>query len=1441
MKTFFLFCLLFSFTEKIYGVSLSDFYPFGRGNGDKRAPTNDDGSTQPIPISSLFPIFNHQHNSLIVNTNGVISFLGTMNTFTPSAFPLSSERRIIAPYWADIDTNNGGDVWFRESTNLTLLGKASEEIHDIFPEHFNFHAAWMFIATWDNVAFYGSDSIGRQKRCTFQCVLVTNGRHSFTIFLYDKIEWTTGTASGSNSSSGLDGTPAQVGFDAGDGLNFYAIEASRTTNIINVTQMSNIDVPGKFIFRVDSTSIKKGGCNVEGTLTITPREATMIGGTKLIISGPCLNLTEAISLLMSDGKDVPCQKYNQFSVSCISPPVYRTGKEIVVLRLIQANSNQTLQFAGVLKIVNPALVRHVLTRGQLSWRHGTPKKHSQIKLNHHSLISILSPADMTRELYNFQLNFTEEAGIVKLSTNDINSPYYWSDMFTVNVGLEHSQAVCDKMLNEDVNFPPIDTDDVQPCPCTLNVASLDTTRFSVDHFCHKQEGSAYKCTNQPFAQICFRQNVPSSRGYDHQCCYDEVGVLMNPNGYYGSGYVNRYHYHGDGAENIPYFSNFMYDTIPYKHCCIYTSEDSEEVDSNFGSCASFYSRRPPNSCLNYVPPRPARVSGDPHFVTFDGHAYTFNPAGEFGALSNGNLSLQLRMEQIGSSQASSVTSFVARPYPGADTIEVQTNQIRGIDVLVNGTVLDLDSSISKVNSVEGTTIEKTSDDPPTVVTTFYTEGLSIRSSSQQNVLNLVILTSPDRQTGNLTGLFGDNDGIKDNDLVSKQNDVIEGNASASDIHSKFGLSWRIEESESLFTYEGGKTFSSYQNENFNPLFVIPEDVPTYVSDLCGSKTECIYDTLVTNNTDFGQMSADSTAQFDHVTNITAPTVTCGFPSNTSNAVWIANGLTEGSIALLNCKKGYYPLDVNRKCLSFGNWSSVNISCIPFPVCGAPPSVANATWLPDVDYNGKRATLRCKHGFYGKEIEILCTNNGTWTEFEDHDPCYPECKNPNDVQNGNWNVSGWQNGSTAILTCNENYLSRSAVEIKCHFNGQWDKTNATCIVVTTTQTVGQTVETSSDVHSSAMRELSTIMLSTHISAQQTLSITTPATTSPVTTIQRSSEQNMFISKAISTPLPQTQTLSSRQTTLRSSPQDISLSQSISSPQQSPLKTTQIPAAPTSTIVDPLQIHQPSTTLPSETASIKTTEPTAKQTTESTAKQTTESTAKQTTESTAKQTTESTKHQTTESTTESTKHQTTESTTESTKHQTTESTTQTSQKESSKSSLSAVITNSVPSRINVKITSAPQSSTTTIPKTKPVSEKFTQSNFHIKSTRVTKSKTEPTSVTKTLSLAGKSTSATKSLNSVESNKADKAADFTIAASATVLVVGLIIFITVVVVSIVRLSKTKNGDTKRYQRRKTHEEDRSSVSSDPSSWYNFHIKRPLFKTKWTNPRQNDMHLRW
>ena len=47
----------------------------------------------------------------------------------------------------------------------------------------------------------------------------------------------------------------QVGFDAGDQKNFYEVEGARTDAVINMTKTSNVGVPGRWIFRIDSTSI----------------------------------------------------------------------------------------------------------------------------------------------------------------------------------------------------------------------------------------------------------------------------------------------------------------------------------------------------------------------------------------------------------------------------------------------------------------------------------------------------------------------------------------------------------------------------------------------------------------------------------------------------------------------------------------------------------------------------------------------------------------------------------------------------------------------------------------------------------------------------------------------------------------------------------------------------------------------------------------------------------------------------------------------------------------------------------------------------------------------------------------------------------------------------------------------------------------------------------
>ena len=84
-------------------------------------------------------------------------------------------------------------------------------------------------------------------------MLATDGSRSFAIFLYldDGIEWTTGFRNG--GSNGFGGTQAQVGYDAGNFLNYYIVPSSMMSTIVDIETTSNVDpeIPGMYIFEVD--------------------------------------------------------------------------------------------------------------------------------------------------------------------------------------------------------------------------------------------------------------------------------------------------------------------------------------------------------------------------------------------------------------------------------------------------------------------------------------------------------------------------------------------------------------------------------------------------------------------------------------------------------------------------------------------------------------------------------------------------------------------------------------------------------------------------------------------------------------------------------------------------------------------------------------------------------------------------------------------------------------------------------------------------------------------------------------------------------------------------------------------------------------------------------------------------------------------------------------
>lgn len=57
---------------------------------------------------------------------------------------------------------------------------------------------------------------------------------------------------------------SQAGFNAGDGKRYFNIPSSRTADVVNVEETTNVGYPGRWVFRIDDAHVEVGGCNNSG-------------------------------------------------------------------------------------------------------------------------------------------------------------------------------------------------------------------------------------------------------------------------------------------------------------------------------------------------------------------------------------------------------------------------------------------------------------------------------------------------------------------------------------------------------------------------------------------------------------------------------------------------------------------------------------------------------------------------------------------------------------------------------------------------------------------------------------------------------------------------------------------------------------------------------------------------------------------------------------------------------------------------------------------------------------------------------------------------------------------------------------------------------------------------------------------------------------------------
>ncbi|WP_437958907.1 DNRLRE domain-containing protein [Sorangium sp. So ce119] len=303
---------------------------YDEGCFENTLPPNDDGSSgvQGLPFEVNF--YDIRYNSVYVNNNGNITFDGPLNAYTP--FPLeSTNRAIIAPFFADVDTTGPGSGVVHWGVVEKLPGDDRPAFCAVWasydPSSGSAAGVGYFSASTDRLNLFqlllvdahtcdageppctdvicdpGDPACQRcnptSPECTPPvvcdpadqgCVPVENKSYRAKgdfdiIFNYDQIQWNAGSASG--GIGGLGGETARIGYAPGILPDGTTPPGARPYELDKVTAQRDTDNDVGDIF-VDSdasyplVSRSVGGIEQAGRYTHQVRNGTLDTGSASI-------------------------------------------------------------------------------------------------------------------------------------------------------------------------------------------------------------------------------------------------------------------------------------------------------------------------------------------------------------------------------------------------------------------------------------------------------------------------------------------------------------------------------------------------------------------------------------------------------------------------------------------------------------------------------------------------------------------------------------------------------------------------------------------------------------------------------------------------------------------------------------------------------------------------------------------------------------------------------------------------------------------------------------------------------------------------------------------------------------------------------------------------------------------------------------------------------
>ncbi|MCK2218399.1 VWD domain-containing protein [Actinomadura sp. ATCC 31491] len=250
------------------------------------------------------------------------------------------------------------------------------------------------------------------------------------------------------------------------------------------------------------------------------------------------------------------------------------------------------------------------------------------------------------------------------------------------------------------------------------------------------------------------------------------------------------------------------------------------------------------------------VKGEPHFTTLDGLGYDLQSVGEFVLAASDRYGLEVHGRLSPASGGRDVSvMFDAAMEAGDHKVEFHEN-----DLYLDGQKFTLDTDKILYLGKDAFVLRK---DGKWLVMFDGLDGPVL--SWRRGAAGLYLPPSAD---SDLVGLLGNADGDPKNDLKLRDGTQLPATATPAQLHTDYANSWRLDDTESLFTYGPGESTATFTDLQFPSRVVTIHDLTPEQMQLASAQCEasgvqpgvpfndCVLDMALTADTSFAAAAAE---------------------------------------------------------------------------------------------------------------------------------------------------------------------------------------------------------------------------------------------------------------------------------------------------------------------------------------------------------------------------------------------------------------------------------------------------------------------------------------------------------------------------------------------------------------------------------------------------------